>query len=302
MSDASREDNKHWRYTKITVATLTLIGNAIWFCTTLTYEPLIAFFPIVLAIIVAHYNTRWQIDSIVAISLIALFVGGIFLVQRPNSTEQLQSLEFNYSEAWLFLVVSISLILLVAIGLIVAFKRDNLISRTFLWALIGNTDVETASIFLEHIFKMFVSSILWGIITSLASIVILLLLTIIMLALGSSVSGTKEAIVQFGVLGAVLGSLLGIIMAVIRIIFPNTKNKVIILSAKYGANNGWMDVAPLLKTKIKNGKLQISANNSELGDDPAPGVVKQLNVIYSYNGITYTKIVSETEMLTLPEP
>ncbi|MBI5304629.1 MAG: DUF3395 domain-containing protein [Chloroflexi bacterium] len=83
---------------------------------------------------------------------------------------------------------------------------------------------------------------------------------------------------------------------------PSAKSDLAILSAKYGANNGWMDVAPVLRAKIKDGKLQISVTNEELGGDPTPGVVKKLEVTYVYRGQTYSKTIPETEMLSLPEP
>jgi hypothetical protein len=82
---------------------------------------------------------------------------------------------------------------------------------------------------------------------------------------------------------------------------PSAKSDLAILSAKYGANNGWMDVAPVLRAKIKDGKLQISVTNEELGGDPTPGVVKKLEVTYVYRGQTYSKTIPETEMLSLPE-
>lgn len=75
-----------------------------------------------------------------------------------------------------------------------------------------------------------------------------------------------------------------------------------ILSARYGAKNGWMEVAPLLRAKIEDGKLQVSATNEELGGDPTPGVVKKLEVTYSQDGRTYSKTVSESKILSLPEP
>ena len=81
-----------------------------------------------------------------------------------------------------------------------------------------------------------------------------------------------------------------------------SKNDLAILSARYGANNGWMDVAPVLRAKIQDSKLQVSATNKELGGDPAPGVVKGLEVTYFHNGRTYSKTIPETEMLSLPEP
>ena len=80
------------------------------------------------------------------------------------------------------------------------------------------------------------------------------------------------------------------------------KSDLAILSAKYGANNGWMDVAPVLRAKIQDGKLKVNATNTALGGDPAPGVVKKLEITYLHSGRTYSKTIPETIMLSLPEP
>jgi len=74
-----------------------------------------------------------------------------------------------------------------------------------------------------------------------------------------------------------------------------------VLSARYGANQGWADVAPLLRTKIRDGKLQIPVTNHELGSDPALNVGKALEVDYSLRGKLYRKIVPEGQELSIPE-
>jgi hypothetical protein len=80
-----------------------------------------------------------------------------------------------------------------------------------------------------------------------------------------------------------------------------SKSDLIVISAKYGANNDWMDVAPVLRAKIQNAKLQVVATNTEFGGDPVPRVVKKLEVTYLYGGRTYSKTIREHEMLLLPE-
>lgn len=75
----------------------------------------------------------------------------------------------------------------------------------------------------------------------------------------------------------------------------------IILSAKYGADKSWIDVTPLLRAKITDNKLRVTASNDELGTDPIKGVVKNLEVTYSYNGQTRSTKVGETATLFLPE-
>jgi hypothetical protein len=79
------------------------------------------------------------------------------------------------------------------------------------------------------------------------------------------------------------------------------KNDLSILSAKYGVNNSWMDVAPVLRAKMQDGKLQVSATNEELGGDPTPGVVKKLEVTFLHKERIYSKTIPESEMLSLPE-
>jgi len=59
------------------------------------------------------------------------------------------------------------------------------------------------------------------------------------------------------------------------------KNDLTILSAKYGADNHWMDVAPLLRAKIVDGKLRLRVTNEEMGGDPFPNMSKKLELTYS---------------------
>lgn len=79
------------------------------------------------------------------------------------------------------------------------------------------------------------------------------------------------------------------------------ENDLTIFFARYGANDGWMDVAPLLRAKIHDGKLRVDVTNDELGGDPAYGVDKKLEVTYSYRGRTFSKTVLEYDVLSLPE-
>ena len=74
-----------------------------------------------------------------------------------------------------------------------------------------------------------------------------------------------------------------------------------VVTARYGANQGWIDVAALLRTRIRDGKLRIPVTNSDLGSDPAPNVVKTLEVEYSYGGRPYRRIVPEGQELSIPE-
>ncbi|PWH13339.1 MAG: hypothetical protein DDG59_14385 [Anaerolineae bacterium] len=74
----------------------------------------------------------------------------------------------------------------------------------------------------------------------------------------------------------------------------------VILSAKYGAKDRWIDVTPLLRAKVKDGKLEVLALNEEFGADPLPGEPKKLDVTYLHRGNTYSKSISETQKLSIP--
>ncbi|MGB4580289.1 MAG: hypothetical protein WBI91_00250 [Coriobacteriia bacterium] len=76
----------------------------------------------------------------------------------------------------------------------------------------------------------------------------------------------------------------------------------LILAAKYGAGDSWMDVAPLLRTRVQNDQLRVKASNAELGGDPAPNVLKNLELVFSLAGRTYSRTIPENGMLAIPSP
>ena len=78
------------------------------------------------------------------------------------------------------------------------------------------------------------------------------------------------------------------------------KPELTIVSARYGADEGWRDVAAHLSGKIRDEKLIIGVTNQELGGDPAPDVPKRLELTYSYGGRNYSKTVRETDALSIP--
>lgn len=80
----------------------------------------------------------------------------------------------------------------------------------------------------------------------------------------------------------------------------SAEDEPIILSAKYGAKDSWIDVAPLLRAKIRDGKLEVVATEEEFGEDPLPGEPKKLDVTYLYNGKTFSKSIAQKQMLSIP--
>ena len=66
-----------------------------------------------------------------------------------------------------------------------------------------------------------------------------------------------------------------------------------------------IDVTQKVSTLVNGGTITIDANNTTMGSDPAPNVIKGLRVDYTFDGIATSKLVRERETLTLgdaPEP
>lgn len=73
----------------------------------------------------------------------------------------------------------------------------------------------------------------------------------------------------------------------------SSKKKIIIHSARYGANETFLEVTSLLNSSIENGKLNFVVNKTNIGSDPVPNVAKQLIVDFSYNGEKCFKSITE---------
>ena len=74
-----------------------------------------------------------------------------------------------------------------------------------------------------------------------------------------------------------------------------------IVRATYGADNRTQDVTARLRELVRDGRLQITANNDAMGFDPAPGDRKTLWVSYSTGGGSQRQVsVSEGGQLSIP--
>jgi hypothetical protein len=79
-----------------------------------------------------------------------------------------------------------------------------------------------------------------------------------------------------------------------------------IVKAEYGyfADEGvknCSDVTFIVRKAVTEGNLKIAATNDHLGGDPAPGVIKQLQVDYRVNGVKKQELVNENQSISLPE-
>lgn len=76
---------------------------------------------------------------------------------------------------------------------------------------------------------------------------------------------------------------------------------IVIEKAAYGDLPGGSskDVTAKVAQMVESGAMAIGASNSNFGGDPAPGVVKQLRIDYTANGVSHNKTVTEGQTLNL---
>ena len=78
----------------------------------------------------------------------------------------------------------------------------------------------------------------------------------------------------------------------------------VVTKAVYGklvTEDQTMDVTGQLAALVKDGELQVRADNTLTGRDPANNTPKELRVEYSLNGVAKRSTVPENKMLTLPD-
>ena len=73
-----------------------------------------------------------------------------------------------------------------------------------------------------------------------------------------------------------------------------------IISAQYGGNGRFNNVALRLREMVRDGRLNLRVSNETLGGDPAVGADKELTVVYDYRGQRQERRVGEGKTLTLP--
>jgi len=73
-----------------------------------------------------------------------------------------------------------------------------------------------------------------------------------------------------------------------------------ILHATYGAEGRRADVTSIVRAAANGNQLQFAVSNGALGGDPAPGLHKNLRVIYRWNGMRYEAVAAEGTTLALP--
>lgn len=75
-----------------------------------------------------------------------------------------------------------------------------------------------------------------------------------------------------------------------------------IINGTYGVEEGGVsiDITDKLNSMIRDDRLSTEVNNTLVKTDPAPGVVKQLNIRYEYKGREFSKTFKENDVLILP--
>lgn len=81
---------------------------------------------------------------------------------------------------------------------------------------------------------------------------------------------------------------------------PPPKRLLSIKKARYGKGDRWVDVTERLSAAISNNTLKITASNA-LAGDPAPQVVKELEITYQLGDQTHKVVVPENDSIELGE-
>ncbi len=81
---------------------------------------------------------------------------------------------------------------------------------------------------------------------------------------------------------------------------PPPKRILTIQKARYGKGDQWVDVTEKVAAAISNNTLTLTASN-DLAGDPAPGVVKQLEITYQLGDQSRTVVVPENESIQIGE-
>lgn len=83
-------------------------------------------------------------------------------------------------------------------------------------------------------------------------------------------------------------------------ITANDSGTLEILHATYGAEGRRADVTSIVRAAANGNQLLFAVSNGALGGDPAPGLHKNLRVIYRLNGTRYEAVAAEGTTLALP--
>lgn len=77
--------------------------------------------------------------------------------------------------------------------------------------------------------------------------------------------------------------------------------KVNIISARYGTDKDWADVAPVVTDLVRRGEAELVADTPTLKQDPAPYRVKRLEITYTVDGLEYSQTIPEHDRWTISE-
>jgi hypothetical protein len=83
-------------------------------------------------------------------------------------------------------------------------------------------------------------------------------------------------------------------------VLPSGTTDLLIVSARYGAGNRFIDVRQRMQSGVENGRLVVDVNNSSMGGDPFVGEVKTLRMTYQLGNRVYDVTAGEDQRLTIP--
>ncbi len=85
-----------------------------------------------------------------------------------------------------------------------------------------------------------------------------------------------------------------------RTIVPAGESDLLIVSARYGAGNRFIDVRQRMQSGVEDGRLVLEVNNSTMGGDPFVDQLKTLEMTYQLGNRVYDVTVGEGQRLSVP--
>lgn len=86
--------------------------------------------------------------------------------------------------------------------------KTNRWAKIIAWAIVGKSDESILAVTIEYALKLVIAIVIWAIIGAIVGVITIIVLTVVASTLGSVIYGTTEAIIQYGILGAIAGAIL----------------------------------------------------------------------------------------------
>lgn len=212
----SSNNQSTWHLTLLTSAILVIIASVAWFLYEPSFEPLIGLIGGVAGLMIYKRKVNRVFDSAMAIFLIVLFMAGAITIASSQNSQQSSSTQIADRLLTFAIVIGVAAIVVQILRWSIKNAETSEVAKHIAWALVGKADEKVVEAVLTYLSKLIVTMITWAILISAIWITSVLVITAIVFALGTQVSGTWDAIQGYGIFGLVVGAILGAMISLYR--------------------------------------------------------------------------------------